>query len=420
MIKKIAVYISFLCCLAVTAGFFGSKYYIPENINFIAGETQEIKYSLPLKVSLYNEDNIIVSGSEPEPVKGNIKIDLSEKTEITPVSEGTTIAKVSAFGIPLKNVSVNIIPQRKVIPCGTIIGVVMKTEGILVLGTGGIKDENGEINRPSEGKIKSGDIILSCNGKVISEKEELMEVIKENKGDNLNLKIKRNEKNMDVSLTPSLNEAGEYKIGAWIRDSTQGLGTITYIDEKNMTYGALGHGVYDVDTRTMVSVAQGVATLSDISGIKKGISGEPGEVCGALDKSNVIGTINKNTEKGVYGNINSNSLSKFKAEPVEVAVINEIKEGPAVILSDILDKEVKEYSVNIESVNKFTGTDKGMIVRITDKRLLDKTGGIIQGMSGSPIIQNGKLIGAVTHVFVKDSTKGYGIFIENMLNESDV
>ncbi|HCT65271.1 MAG TPA: SpoIVB peptidase [Lachnospiraceae bacterium] len=413
--KTVCVFLAFVFFLLGTAAI-AVEIVIPERINLIAGSQQSICYNVPLRAVLYNEENIRVSGMETEPVKENIVIDLNKPTIVTPTQEGTATAEISAFGIPLKKVSVNILPKTKVITCGKVVGVVMKTEGVLVLGIGNVKNDEGKIIKPSDGIIKTGDIIVSCNGTAVTQKEELKAAVSATEGNALNLEVKRNSNVMDVEITPAQNEYGEYKIGAWVRDSTQGLGTVTFIDPNSGEFAALGHGVYDVDTKELMSVSEGVVTLSELSGIKKGESGEPGEIIGKLDKENIVGEISKNSNSGIFGTMNSSGIKELDGEELEVGLMQDVTEGSAVIRSDVVDGVVKDYTINIESISKFgSGVDKGMVISVTDDRLIQATGGIIQGMSGSPIIQNGKLIGAVTHVFVKDSKKGYGIFVENML-----
>ena len=413
--KSILILSAFVFSLS-GAAFVAVESIIPERINLIAGSEQSICFNVPLTASLNNEENIIVSGMETEPVKENIVIDLNKTTIVTPTQEGTATAEISAFGIPLKTVSVNILPKTKVIACGKVVGVVMKTDGILVLGTGSVKDDTGKISKPSEGVIKTGDVIVSCNGTPLTEKEELKKAVSSTDGETLNFEVKRNNDLLDVKITPIQNEFGEYKIGAWVRDSTQGLGTITFIEPKSGNFAALGHGVYDVDTKELMPVAEGVVTLSELSGVKKGESGEPGEIIGMLDKENIVGEVATNTSSGIFGTMNSKGIKSLEGEELEIGLMQDVKEGTAVIRSDVIDGVVTDYTIDIESISRFgSSADKGMVIRVTDERLINKTGGIIQGMSGSPIIQNGKLIGAVTHVFVNDAKKGYGIFIENMM-----
>ena len=413
--KTLCVILAFVFLLLGTAAI-AVEIIIPERVNLIAGTEQSICYNVPLRANLYNEENIIVSGMETKPVKENIVIDLNKTTIVTPTQEGTAKAEISAFGIPLKTVSVNILPQTKVITCGKVVGVVMKTEGIMVLGTGSVKNEDGKVTKPSEGIIKTGDIIISCNGAAVTEKEELKNAVSATEGCELKLEVKRNNNFLDLKILPVQNEYGEYKIGAWVRDSTQGLGTVTFIEPESGEFAALGHGVYDVDTKELIPVAEGVVTLSELSGVKKGESGEPGEIMGMLDKENIIGEVSTNTSSGIFGTMNASGIRNLEGEQLEIGLMQDVTEGSAVLRSDVIGGEVKDYSINIESISRFgTSADKGMVIKVTDDRLIKETGGIIQGMSGSPIIQNGKLIGAVTHVFVNDAKKGYGIFIENMI-----
>ncbi len=310
--------------------------------------------------------------------------------------------------------------EKLLIPGGSAIGVTLESDGILVLGTGNVTGKDRHIYSPAENVLKEGDIILKADGITLDDKEALASAVK-NCGDSLKLTVIRRDSVMDISLSPvKCLEDGSNKIGVWVRDSTQGIGTLTYIDPSDSSFGALGHGVYDADTGDLMTVKSGNVVESDITGIKKSEKGSPGELTGVLNKSNVLGEISKNTECGIYGTLNSDTVSGLYNEPIPAAASNEIKTGAATILSSSKNGEVDEYAINIEAVNlSHSEADKGLVIRITDDRLKNSAGGIVQGMSGSPIIQNGKLIGAVTHVFVREPDKGYGIFIENML-ENDV
>ena len=208
----------------------------------------------------------------------------------------------------------------------------------------------------------------------------------------------------------------EYKTGIWVRDDTQGIGTLTYVDE-NGNYGALGHGISDVDTSTLLSLQEGKLYPSDIISVVKGEKGTPGELAGVIryDENEVMGSITANTEAGIFGKVTESFKSQLKGTPIEVGLKQEIETGPATIRCTV-DGTVKEYDIEIEKVLlNSSDVNKSMVIKVTDEELLQKTGGIVQGMSGSPIIQNGKLIGAVTHVFIQDSTSGFGIFAENMI-----
>ncbi len=306
--------------------------------------------------------------------------------------------------------------EKMLIPGGQAIGITLENNGILVLGTGSVTGRDRHIYHPAENILREGDVILKANGTLLEDKEALALAVEES-DEVLTLSIKRENRLMDVSLSPikSLDD-GNNKIGVWVRDSTQGIGTLTYIDPADSSFGALGHGVYDTDTGELMTVKSGNVVKSNITGVKKSEKGIPGELTGMLDKTKVLGTIEKNTEQGIYGELSIDDASGFENEAIPVADINEIKVGDAEILCSLDGNESSRYNIKIESVNtKHHDADKGLVIRITDAKLKNITGGIVQGMSGSPIIQNGKLVGAVTHVLVNDPTKGYGISITDML-----
>lgn len=307
--------------------------------------------------------------------------------------------------------------DKKLILGGEAIGITLESDGILVLGTGGVTGKDMNIYYPAQNILREGDIIVEVDGEKLNNKEGLESAVKECSGD-LNLKIRRKETLLDVAITPIKSvDDGSNKIGVWVRDSTQGIGTLTFVDPQNRKFGALGHGVYDVDTGGLMSIKSGNIVESKITGVKRSEKGIPGEMTGVLNKSVVYGNISKNTEDGIYGIMNRDAINNFGNNVVSIANFNDVKKGKATILCTLDNGEKTEYEIEIEAINKnHVDADKGLVIRITDKRLKNRTGGIIQGMSGSPILQDGKLIGAVTHVLVNDPTKGYGIFIENMLD----
>ncbi len=292
----------------------------------------------------------------------------------------------------------------------------MKTKGILVVGTGSVEGADGLSHEPSENILKSGDYITAVNGHAVTQKEELIREVNHCGGNPVVLTINRGGSQTELLVSPTQTGNEEYKLGLWVRDDTQGIGTLTYLDAEG-NYGALGHGISDVDTGTLMDLSGGTLYHTEILSVVRGMKGSPGEMAGVIryKNSEVLGTIDANTEEGIFGKITRRQEELVKQEPVEVAYKQEIVQGPATILSAV-DGEVKEYSIQIDKVRlNSQEPNKSMIISITDPELLSKTGGIIQGMSGSPILQNGKLIGAVTHVFIQDAAKGYGIFIENML-----
>jgi len=300
------------------------------------------------------------------------------------------------------------------VPSGKTVGVTMDTKGLLVLGTGSVAGEDHCTYTPSKGILQAGDLILEADGEELENKEAFMKAVEESQGEVLTMRIERNGKEKEVSIRPVFSAAdGAYKIGAWIRDSIQGIGTVTYYDPATAVFGALGHGVYDVDTNTLMEIREGSLVPVELTEIVKGKKGEAGELTGKILLQEKIAQICKNTEAGIFGR---SEAAVFTGEAMPAAAASEVREGKAYLLSDFEGGGVKAYAIEVESVQKKGGKQyKDMTIRITDERMLKLTGGIVQGVSGSPIIQDGKLVGAVTHVFVNDPTRGYGVFIENML-----
>ena len=386
---------------------------IPSNIKLIEGQTKNL--FVGIANASIDEESVNVLNISENTVSENIQTDFGT-IEINPIQSGTAKIDMSILGVPVKSVSVNVSPEIKLVPVGKAVGVTVDTDGILVLGTGYVNKDTNEVCQPSKGVLKTGDLITHVNGEKITEKEELIEILESSTG-SLNISIVRNGETLQETLTPIIStEDGKQKIGAWVRDCTQGIGTLTYYNPQTKGFGALGHGVYDIDTKSLLSIKDGKITETIISGIKKGEKGIPGELSGETDDTKVIGEIYQNTECGLYGKIYSENVDFTEQEALPIATKENIKEGKAYIITNIKENKVEKYEINIESIDINTSNpSKCMIIRITDEKLLSQTGGIIQGMSGSPIIQDNHIIGAVTHVFVNDPTKGYGIFIENML-----
>ena len=307
---------------------------------------------------------------------------------------------------------------QELIPSGRTVGVTMDTKGLLVLGTGSVNGEEKKDSAPCKGILQTGDLILEANGQFMENKEMLMEAVEKSEGKAVSLLVERNGRERELSVLPVFSAAdGSYKIGAWIRDSIQGIGTVTYIDPNSGSFGALGHGVYDADTDMLMDIRGGSLTAAELTGIVKGQKGKAGELTGKIDLQEKIGVVEENTETGIFGTAEELFLA---GEALPVANRNEIRKGKAEILSDLEGKGVCSYEIEIEGFGKKESRNhKDMTIRITDERLLRLTGGIVQGMSGSPIIQDGKLLGAVTYVLVNDPTRGYGIFIEDMLNAAE-
>lgn len=322
------------------------------------------------------------------------------------------------FGvIPLKTVKVIPVDTRMVYASGSPVGIYMETEGVLIIDSGEIRNAEGILQSPAEHIVQPGDYIRKVNGKVLESKKQLIKMVNENQGNPMEMEVMRNEEMIMVSLTPIQTEDGSYKLGLWVRDNIQGIGTLTYIDETGR-FGALGHGISDVDTGEQLNIAQGELYDARILSVQKGTSGSPGELRGVIDYQEYLklGEISRNTSNGITGRLYTGKGSELHKEAYEIILKQDLQTGPAYILSDVGDG-VKEYDIQIVKIDRNAkDSNKSFVIQVTDPELLNKTGGIVQGMSGSPIIQDGKLVGAVTHVLVNDPTRGYGIFIENMLD----
>ena len=310
--------------------------------------------------------------------------------------------------------------NKKVIPGGTPVGIYIETEGALVLGTEAVEATDGLLYEPARNIIKAGDYIKKVNGIAIHSKEELTEEVKKQGNSPIVLEVLRKNKMLSVKVEPvKEKESKEWQLGIWVRDNSQGIGTLTYISENQ--FAALGHGIHDIDTGDKMDIDRGYIFGSKILSIKKGEKGKPGEMVGVVcyDFKKPYGTIKKNTDYGICGEVSEELLNQVENEPVEIGWKKEVHKGKAYLRSAI-SGTLEDYEVEIKSVDASNkNLAKGMVIQITDKRLLKLTNGIVQGMSGTPILQDGKLIGAVTHVFVQDSAQGYGTFIENMLKESN-
>lgn len=317
--------------------------------------------------------------------------------------------------LPLKTIKVHTVEKQEVLVSGSPVGIYMETKGVLVIDSGEITDREGIRRTPAEHIIQSGDYICEIDGKVLTGKRQLMQLVRENQGEPMELQVIRHQETIKLEMTPVETEDGSYKLGIWVRDNIQGIGTLTYV-EPNGTFGALGHGISDADTGERLEISDGDLYRADILSIRKGTAGTPGELRGVINyrEENRIGTICGNSQYGIRGQLEPGKYSE-SMKKIPTGIKQEIQTGKAEIRCDIGDG-IREYQCEILEIDSNArDTNKCFVLRITDDDLLSRTGGIVQGMSGSPVLQNGKLIGAITHVFVNDPTKGYGIFIENMM-----
>ncbi len=323
------------------------------------------------------------------------------------------------FGkIPVKQVEVNVVPETKLVPCGNVFGVKFFTKGVIVINLTDIETKDGKINPAEKAGLKACDIIIKVNGKNVNTVEELADCVEASGGEEMTITYERdgNEQECKMKGVLSLSDK-KYKTGIWVRDSTAGIGTMTFYNPETHLFAGLGHGICDVDTGALMPLLRGGVVDVEATDIIKGRKGSPGELKGSFDTLK-IGALTQNTPNGVFG-ILDGAPEEISHEALGIAFANEITEGKAHIYSEVDDTGVQMYEVNISDIDLKNTDGKSFVVEIIDEKLISKTGGIVQGMSGSPIVQNGKLVGAVTHVFVNDPTRGYGIFIENMLAEAE-
>lgn len=390
---------------------------IPDTINIRKKTESQIAIDLPIATTFSSDSKEVALADENHKVNENITIDKHDNLHINASESGRYDIDVKLLGlVNLKKITVNVFDDYKVIPCGIPVGMYLKTDGVMVIGTGKVESESGEEKCPAQDLILSDDYIVSINGINVSSKAQMIFLINKYGASELELGVRRDEKLISVKVTPIKSKEGDYKIGIWVRDDTQGIGTLTFIDENN-NFGALGHGISDVDTGKLLSSEEGKLYTADIWGIKKGEKGCPGGLCGTInyEDNNQIGTITLNSGAGIYGVANENLIEKCTEKPMEICLKQEVKKGKAKIICTI-NNEVNMYDIVIDKVDHSNNNKyKGMEIQVTDPKLLSITNGIVQGLSGSPIIQDNKIVGAVTHVFINDPTKGYGIFIEEML-----
>ncbi len=333
----------------------------------------------------------------------------------------------TGFGIEEKNeqdakqwVNTQTVNDTMLIPGGMPIGIYMETDGVLVLGTECMNCIDGNEYEPAKNLVKAGDYIVGINGEEIESKKELVRVVSKLESAQVVLNLRRMNEQIDVKMKCAEVKTKVYKLGLWVKDNTQGLGTLTYVTYDNR-FGALGHGIHDSDSKELLEITKGSVYETNIVGVRKGVKGEPGGLEGIIvyNRYNKTGTIDKNTENGIFGTLTNLDAVLDNQAPVPICKKKDIRLGDATILCTI-DGELEEYSIKIKNIDTYTANvNKGIIIEITDERLLELTGGIVQGMSGSPILQNGKIVGAVTHVLVNNPEKGYGIFIEDMLKTEE-
>ncbi len=382
-----------LCALILCATFWGEKT-LPDSYSAVDGKLQL--------------QGFFTAVADPDTAAAFSAAESGETPELT--------YDVKLLGvIPVKTVSVRLLQRRYLAVGGELVGVTLKTEGVLVVGLEPFTAEDGKnVSPAADAGIRKGDTIRSVNGMPVENNDTLIAAIETSGGAPLSVGLERGSETLTVTLTPRKTGAtGLYKSGLWVRDSTVGVGTLTFCDIENGRLAALGHGIYDTDTSGLMRVSAGDICTAEVASVKKGAAGAPGEITGLLGP-NTLGSITENSDEGIFGD-----LCYMESEPelYPVATVSEVHTGGAQIVCTVTDGEKQTYDIEITKVNDRDG-DKNMTVKVTDDTLLSLTGGIVQGMSGSPILQDGMLVGAVTHVFVNDPKYGYAIFAETMLAHS--
>lgn len=392
--------------------------------------TKTIFYTLTILCIIIFSFLIYINSSlnEKFKIKRGETLNISSLMPVTAVYNGVKLAEISntksigeefsvelkAFGlIPISTVNVEVVDELHVAVLGSPFGMKIFTQGVLVTDISDVVTANGNMNPAKKAGIRIGDYIVSVNGTKVYTNEDLVKIVENSNGERMKFLINRNNKNIYCSFSAvKSTETDSYKIGIWVKDSSAGIGTLTFYSPANNVVCGLGHGICESDTGNLLKLNSGEIVTADILSIEKGSAGSPGKLTGKLNFTS-LGEINLNSEIGVYSVLKGNiSFEKL----MEVALKQDVTEGSAQILCTLDDEGPKTYSCNIKIRNSnYHSKTQNLLVTVTDERLLEKTGGIVQGMSGSPIIQNGKLVGAVTHVLIDDSTKGYGVFAENML-----
>jgi stage IV sporulation protein B len=393
----------------------------PEKIRMFQGSLAQLSLTMPVTATLEstNPDVVQVSTASAK------EVDLRKPLTIQPGKPGGAKVTVKLGNIPLKTVDVEVLPELKVIPGGQSIGVQLHTAGVLVVGHHLVESQGKKFSPGELANIKVGDMITKMNDVDIRSMDDVGKIVNEagKKSKPMRLQIVRGKQTLAVELKPALDDKDHtYRMGLYIRDSAAGVGTLTFYEPESKKYGALGHVISDMDTGKPIAVGEGHVVQSSVTSIEKGRNGAPGEKYAIFRNEKVkLGNIEKNTPFGIFGTMNQLPENALETTPIPIALGEQVKAGPAEIYTVVDGQKVEKFKIEIVNVipQKYPAT-KGLILKVTDPVLLKKTGGIVQGMSGSPIIQDGKLVGAVTHVFVNDPTSGYGTYIEWMLQDAGI
>ncbi|MGR6836361.1 SpoIVB peptidase [Syntrophomonas erecta] len=398
---------------------------LPDQQKMVVGESSHINFGLPdqwqkrIQMQVMGESESVFASPQDPPVAVNRST--SGGYEIVALKPGRVDVTFKLLGyIPIKSMAVESVPTRRVVLGGHSIGVLLQSDGIMVVGFAPVVNSQGEKVYPARDKgIEIGDLILKIDGKTVRSENDLARIIDEKRDVSTVITVKRRNEVLSLPVRGYYcSETQRYRVGLYVRDGVVGVGTLTFWSPENRQYAALGHIIIDADTRQGIDVLKGKIVGASVQTVKPGKPGRPGEKIGVFSSnSGVSGNIIKNTHCGIYGITADKLTNPLKPYTVEVGYAHQVKPGRAQIYTVINGDEIEAFDIEIEKIHPERQNGKGMVIRITDSRLLSVTGGIVQGMSGSPIVQNGKIVGAITHVFLNDPHRGYGIFMDNMLSE---
>lgn len=408
--KRIKQAIGIILSILVVAGNYSPQMNavrdLPDTLRLRTGEAHALSIAWPFTLSSRDADMHVLASSD-------------RSLGVISEQPGETRLTVSMFGVPLRNIDVAVDPEHVLYPGGESIGAALNTEGVLIVGTSELSDTGKSPAR--DAGLRVGDMITTIEGQTVKSTSELIALVTEHGEESLEITYKRGETLRQAVLTPVPDKVdGRLRLGLWVRDSTAGVGTLSFYDPATKRYGALGHAISDIDTGITLPVREGTILKSAVVGIRKGERGVPGELQGSFLRDRVqLGDIRINNSFGIYGAADTPIVNSLYPDGLPIASQQNVHTGPATILTTLDDGGVREYRVEITRVaRQSTPTQKSMTLRVVDPELLERTGGIVQGMSGSPILQDGRIVGAVTHVFVNDPTQGYGVFIEWMLEQA--
>lgn len=398
---------------------------IPKEIRIFEGSSSKFKLTFPTTSTVTSSNPDVVHVGNGNNQLESKAVAASKGINVDGLSSGTAEVQLKLGNIPVKRVKVSVLPDIKVYPGGQSIGVKLNSAGVLVVGHHYIATDDGKVSPGEDAALRVGDLILKIDEIELKSLDQIGTIVEKagEKGSDLNLEVLRGKEKIKLKLTPLFDKKEDkFRLGLYIRNSAAGVGTLTFYHSESGAYGALGHVISDVDTQKPIIVGDGSIVNSSVSSIEKGAKGQPGEkLTHFLNEDQVVGDIKKNTPFGIFGHMKTKLRNETTEEAIPIGLSEEVERGPAQVYTVVEGQKVEKFDIEIvEIVNQKFPATKGLVIKVTDPVLLEKTGGIVQGMSGSPIIQNGKLVGAVTHVFVNDPTSGYGCFIEWMLQDAGI